>query len=1479
MTETQRRIRAYKRALPELRERVVAVALLLAMSASMLASASFAWLTISRRPEVTGVNTTVAANGNLEIALATGNGVTAPGESQVGDSSAREDQSVTASNITWGNLVNLSDESYGLENMTLRPAQLNTSSLLDSPLYGAVYNADGRITQLTSNFGYATWNMPQGDKPGYFGVSDTFGVRAISSTHIEAVGADAIYAKMCSEAKNTNLSAANTYANLGNNKQYMQSLATMMGLYMTARMNPEEASLNNPDLAIEDIQNLRDMYAAFLDCFDMEAEAMAALANLRLFLAFGDGAYTPYTKEMIYATNEAALKAEGIQVTNLNQFIKDRNIILSDLEKLSDICSSGQNLKWTDSGINNIVNNLVDVGKCTIGANNTPISSIGASNAMSYLSGTQEARITNGILYRFEERTGGYIQVKELSISASVKRMGITIPATVKANIQTTAPRDYNLFSNDQKYTESLNTGDYQGGEAVAQDTYGLAIDLWVRTNASDSYLTLEGNVLTEKETVRATGKDPENNVVELYTLTRTDTDEEGNSMSYSYDLYKQVTKDESGAETTTWYNANTHFVFTLNEADGQQEQPLEKWVEVTTVIGYEGENRIWDKDAKQLSTDATTQGSGSCYVYYADTPEDQARSLKLLEAFNVAFVNVEGRLIGSAIMDTENYFAENGRVIVPLVLDPSSSINLGEDYQGEVTYAIAPLEQNVPTRITALVYLNGTKLDNDDVLSAAAIQGQLNIQFGSNAAMEPIENENLQNQILKVSASADKTSFDWDTATEPMTTNVTVHVDGSEPSTVEAFFLRKISDSQGSRENVMTFTKNASGDWVSSYTFNAPGNYILRTVRLDGVDYDLEVVPEVKVTGFTIKSLSCVEADGGRHIDVLTAAGSTTAKLNLQFATDDPNKMPKEVQGRYLREDGSAVNVNFSYNATTHIWSGTATFHSSGEYVMDYLVLDDKYVELDSGMRQTASITLGMRVAVYTTSPHSFKYLPTEMTENQKNLAMQVKVMDNTGKELPGRNGVKLTYNMKGSAVKKMDADLTWNGTYYVGELPNGGAGIWQFSYVEVGSNILNTATTAPTFTILSPEPPEYYGQTTIAYQYKPNNDSMMSVQITNSAAASIQAYIIKKGATDGTWVTGAIGQEFTTDEGKPANYWNFVVPKDANGYQDGNWQLTTLKLWDVFAADGTPYTQESPLEIDVSNTNNVTKSVNRIYVTFPEGQSKDFGKDASGNVTAAFMTSHTISGLSVGIKDFENNLETKISDVQLKFKYTSNSCSTYGGYTSEELAKDDIVVTVKLEDIGNGQFAQNEAAALVYAGAYTTELSFKVNGTTVTYSGDKLPATAPKYTVSSVAPTVKIVNAYYGNSSSENPATFTNTSTTVTKYQYEGTCGVTNYKQPYVVIALAGCGNATSTSLSFVRSGGGDVELYSENGGKTATDKYEWTSNGNCTRYVGYWGTTTGNDTYRATGTLVADKLNLTFNNITFAVDVDNITINNPS
>jgi len=1504
-TETRKRIRAYKKALPELRERVIAVALLLAMSASMLGSASFAWLTISRRPEVTAVSTTVAANGNLEVALASGNGLTPPGESQVGDSSAAKGQSVVNANLTWGNLINLSDASYGLEKMVMRPAQLNTTQLLTSPLYGADYSKDGRITQLNSDFGYTAWTVDDyaGER---FAVTEDLGVRAISSMTYDSSSAEGKQQEKLKEVTNANLAAGVAYSSIANNKNYMQSLATMMGLYMTARMNSADdaPTLANPTCQVADIQNLRDMYAEFMTAYYEEANAIAMLLNYCLYLESSDGNYVPVTADQVLGLNgqtalkDADIKAllpndnDKVKITNLTQFQKDYNTIKSDHAKLDTLSSSGETLQWVDAGINGIVNNLVDVGKCTIGADNTPISSIGASNAMGYLSGTQEAKITNGILYRFEERVGAYLEVKNLSISAKVKRMGITVPATVKANVQTTASRDYNLFNNDLSTVKEAYEGAAVAVDYVAEDTYGLALDLWVRTNAANSYLMLEGNMLTETSTEEAIGRDANGNEVNLFTVTRSYTDEEGNTSNYSIDVYPfTVTEtDSAGTETTrdTWYSADNHMEVTLESG----ETPTKKMIEVVTVIGYEGENRIWnaEKYETMLSTDATTQGSGSCYVYYADTPEDQARSLKLLEAFNVAFIDARGKLLAKAVMDTASFYADNGRVTVPLVLSTSESINLGTDLEGNARYAITVLEQNEPTRITAIVYLDGTKLTNQDVLAAADIQGQLNIQFGSSMVMEPIENEELMSQTLTVSASVDQTSFDWDAATGPLITNVEVNVDGAEPSTVTAFFLRSISQTQGSREDPMTFTKNADGKWVSSYQFKAPGKYVLRSVRLDGVDYLLDTVPEVTVTGFTVTSLQCTEADGSNHINIMSAAGSSTVNMSLSFASDNPEKMPKKVQGRYLREDGSAVNVDFSLDKGG-VWKGSATFLTSGEYTLEYLVLDGEYVHLDPSMWQTASVTLGMRVAVYTTSPHTFKYIPDDMTENMNNLAMQVMIMDNAGEEMRGMSGVKLTYGMKGSALKKMDADLTWDGSYYSGVMPNGGPGIWQFSNVTVGGNTLTNATTSPTFTIQSPEPPEYYAHGTTAYQYKPNNDAVMNVQITNSSAASVQACIVKNGTAQEIWVTGTIGSELTTTGGKTANNWSFAVPKDANGYQDGNWQLTALKLWDVFAADGTAYTEESPLEIDVSNTNNKTKVVNRITMTFPQGQSKDFGKDASGNVTATFMDSHTISGLNVNITDFEGAPVQGVTEVQLTFEYVNQSCSDYGGYSRSDLTNGTAgaTITVPLNKVNGANFAQSTDAPILYAGKYNTIFSFKVSNMQVTYSGDSLPGNAPVFTVWSKVPTVTI-SAITPNGPHSTIGSNDQTQAVTSKIEgnkatvYCNTTRELNGKiteHPSVTLMLNNMGKADSAALVF----SGDTNyIYTGQSMNGQTDAFTWTSANNTSkRFVGQYRESNScrGMTRNAAGTLTsANTFTMVCDDITYTIQMSSqIVIENPN
>ncbi len=1327
MNETKKRIAEYKKKLPKLKEKVLATALLVILAFAMATTSTFAWLVLSRAPEVTGATTALAANGNLEIALVGPDGAL-PLASAVGDSQLP----IAQRNLTWGNLVNLSDPVYGLDELVLRPAQLNLSSLLTSPLYGAVYTPDGRMEKLNSNFAYAVWD-PTGER---FFVKDEYGVRAISSTTVEAVGFAQQVLEKREAAEEANLKAGTMYTAIMQNEEWMNSLATVMGTYMTAKMNASQgdASLTNPTLNKEDVENLRDIFGSFVDIYEQMFEAEAELLNYQLFLLnnseTGSTPYTPYTTAMVKAdsVNEKSLKDAGLLANGLDQMKTDYPNIIAGWNDLTNLCETGGTLKWADSGINGIVNSLMDVGKCTL--DGTPINNIGASNASGYLDGnTHSAVITNGVLFEFEKLNGTRCDVRNLSVSAKVKRMGITVPATISVNITTSAPLRAQ-FVDDLEYSDTLNKG--AKGTEVAEDTYGLAVDFWVRTNAVGSYLMLQGNVLTKTEEVDVTGKDANGNTVNIYTLTRS-MEDNGETVSYPIDLYQ---KD------STWYNATTHEVVTLENG----ETPTQKKETVTTVIGYEGENRVWDDS--MLSVDATTQGSGSCYVYYADTPEDQARSLRLLEAFCVVFIDDEGNKLATAEMDTEHFFAENGRVTVPLALSSTDAIDIGTDINGTKQYAITPLEQNVPKRVTALIYLDGTKLTNNDVLAAADIQGQLNIQFGSSVELNSLKDEALSNKERYVSASVSKNKFEYDTATEPMKTTVTVNVTGDQPTTMTGFFLRKINNSQGSREEIMTFTKDAGGAWVADYTFKYPGNYILRSVELDGVEYDLKIpeggdYPTVEVTGFTISQLRVDGADVGKHINIMTANSTSSVNVTLAFATNDPTKMPSTVSGRFLRDDGAAANIIFTYNPNQGVWKGDATFLTSGEYTLQYLVLDGEYTELDPGLWHTATVYLGMKVAVYTTSPLSFRYLPSEWVddegnltedgEHMANLKMQVRIMDNTGEPMIGLTDVELQYMMQGTSIAErgMNTDLTWNATtgYYEGTFSSK-VGMYDFGYVSVGGDMITNDTTSPSFKIISPEPPKFNSGLTPPYQFAPDGNAYLKVKIDNCQAATVYADITKNGVAYATALQGYLDSD---------GNWKFDIPQDDNGKQDGIWKITQLRLWDVYDIDGNRYTEEAPLIFDMTDVSDVeAKVVATITVTFAEDKSQNL----TGN---NFMVAYTKNlGLYVDIIDFAGAAVPNVKSVKLTFTYNGSS-STYGGYQSNDLsnATEGAIVTVDLVDDGSGtRFVQKSNATFLFAGEYTTKLTFEVNGKITTYSStDTKPlANMPMITVSSNKPTVKV-------------------------------------------------------------------------------------------------------------------------------------------
>lgn len=166
-----------------IRSKLMAAASMLMVGVIMMVSSTYAWFTLSTAPEVKNISTTVAGNGSLEIALM-------PESGNIGTISAGavgSNADAKTSNTKWGNLVDLSDVTYGLSSIKLYPAQLNTttdetSTVVfngdgSSPLSIPVYGGDGRIDSVSAeNIGLRTY------KDGGFS-AESYGVRAIGEVN------------------------------------------------------------------------------------------------------------------------------------------------------------------------------------------------------------------------------------------------------------------------------------------------------------------------------------------------------------------------------------------------------------------------------------------------------------------------------------------------------------------------------------------------------------------------------------------------------------------------------------------------------------------------------------------------------------------------------------------------------------------------------------------------------------------------------------------------------------------------------------------------------------------------------------------------------------------------------------------------------------------------------------------------------------------------------------------------------------------------------------------------------------------------------------------------------------------------------------------------------------------------------------------------------------------------------------------------
>lgn len=1506
-SETRERIKQYEGALPHIKEKITAAAVLLVIAMTIMVTATYAWITLSTSPEVTSIDTTVAANGALEIAMANGTGA-APGRSAAGDSTGKDNNVVRANN-TWGNLVNLSDPSYGLARITLRPAALKgTMGLLSNPLYGVEYGDDGRVTTTTDKdtFAYMYFDKTEGDSGEFLWDKndDHLGVRAISTVQYSFTGGNEVLRELRNLTNRSLTSAVNNYATMTNeNKEPGKTYITaLQGLIQTYAQGVIDKKVDD-SIVTDYVPDIYEMLQYFYDNVMVEAgKSYVGMANM-LDLMKGDNQGSLYSQgdvEGLVADYKSGKIKSYVKenITGLDSFVKDYRSLQSYLKKsetgdFTDLKSdeqknslaywayqakNGVTITWKD--IKHIVNWACDIGSATL--DGYRISSIGITVGNKILNNPSphKAVLHAGAIWRMEERIGArmnpLIKVTVTMIISKSLEARVTTDVSCEATMVT-----------DTTAIEKLNTGSFKGDTATAGDTYALAVDLWLRTNAGSpvimksvtvvsedgktvtttdpicAYLTLEGKVITQESQEREMVKAPDGTQYEAFTGSGTVRTEEGTMTVEDLVTYKKG--------NGSYYYIDTEKNEEVQIPDNWDMEYTPRMKTIIKVVGYDGVNRVWDDEQmaqyEDIEGTSTTQGGGSCYTFYASTPADQSRFLELLESMRVAFIDGKGNLIGAATMDIANYYAENGKVTVPLALDTGSAINLGDDGNGNTIYGLMPLVKNAATRVTAIVYLDGTKLTNEMVLASGDIQGNLNVQFGSYTAAkvttttvgddgtsetetkyvhdsdnESIENEPVMQEKIAVSAEVTgdvNTEYDPD---KPASIALKVKVEGATPKVgVDVRFIRAISSTQGVLQDKISLS-GSNSEWSGTIEFNRPGNYILRTVWVDGSEYDLADPINVTVTGTSVSSLACeLLPVGSNYAKVMTADAALSTKMTLGFTSSA--QIPSRVNGIFMDENGRQVTVPFRLEAGQ--WVGTATFYTSGTYTMKYVEIDGEIYELQSALQPTLELLLGLKTSTaITATPETLailqainaKALPTRFVLNTSarytsgtnagqliipkdengnqgiTLNVSTKVYDNSGNEIEELTNVRLYYGRTGSALNGLDANLKWNASTgtYVGSFFITKAGTFSFTKVTVEQtgkvSTINAKTEAPSIQVMPPDDASYFDSHTESYQFAPNRDAVMELGIAYSGAATKGEATITDGKNSYT-VEGTMGTDDTLHGKEDVTMWKFKVPDtDGNGLQEGNWQLTDITLYGVYY--NKQYV-ENGVKIDLKDKGITSKVVNNVYVTY--SSNSRVGDNA---LTGYFMDDHKVSGMTLTIEDFEGMpIQKTIGDVKVVYKLNETNTSAYG-YTTDKTN-----VTV------NGSGSLRRGSETVYD---ISEMNFQNAGMydscSISFSMDNLPVGAgdsyiaikykdgeaistsvyPRFEVKWHAPDVKIIGT--------NPARGVTFNVNMGGSLKKANLSMQNYYEDYYV-----CLGIADTGLIIPNYTVPQVTLKLENGGKS--------------------------------------------------------------
>ena len=456
-----------------LKARLTAALSMAIISAIMLTGTTYAWFVLSTAPEVKGMSTTVGSNGSLEIALLDDSTDTNAITTGVGDSVATTNDA-TVSNKTWGNIVDLSDGSYGLSSLKLYPSALNLNAakngltdlfhILKTPVYGV----DGRVASLADNTEAGKFNN------GSFSTSNTsLGVRGIGT--VEKADPTAFALSVAKSNYNSFLNQARTAAKNALNNDNAKGMSTLL------LSHAFESANTGFSLSVTNIEALRNTLLGL-----QEAVNHAETAIKWSIAAYSDSTGTVISD--ISTINLADYASDSRFSTQIGKLEALKAAIAAQLTAYGSITPSGEKgtYQWVDySGVLKVI---MDTDTLTIGGKTfAEIGAMSKDDATNWAIGMlqdTEIIVNEGLLSDTADFVDTYVSDPfdmQVTTQQSAKNATITANKTLSTDAYLVS-----LKAAVDALTPPQGTGSAQN---IITTSYGYIVDLAFKANANTNLM------------------------------------------------------------------------------------------------------------------------------------------------------------------------------------------------------------------------------------------------------------------------------------------------------------------------------------------------------------------------------------------------------------------------------------------------------------------------------------------------------------------------------------------------------------------------------------------------------------------------------------------------------------------------------------------------------------------------------------------------------------------------------------------------------------------------------------------------------------------------------------------------------------------------------------------------------------------------------------------------------------------------------